>query len=55
MIRAEATGSTLDARAEALVAAYARAGYARVTPAVLQPAEAFLDLSGEDIRAPHVS
>jgi ATP phosphoribosyltransferase regulatory subunit len=41
----------LDARAEALVAAYSRAGYARVTPAVLQPAEAFLDLSGEDIRA----
>jgi ATP phosphoribosyltransferase regulatory subunit len=51
MNRAEATGSTSDARAEALVAAYARAGYARVTPAVLQPAEAFLDLSGEDIRA----
>jgi ATP phosphoribosyltransferase regulatory subunit len=51
MNRAEATGSTLDARAEALVAAYMRAGYARVTPAVLQPAEAFLDLSGEDVRA----
>jgi ATP phosphoribosyltransferase regulatory subunit len=51
MTRAEATGSTLDARAEALVAAYARGGYARVTPAVLQPAEAFLDLSGEEIRA----
>src|SRR5450759_1247269 len=26
------------------------AGYARVTPAILQPAEPFLDLSGEDIR-----
>ncbi len=51
MNRAEATGSILDARADALVAAYGRAGYARVTPAVLQPAEAFLDLSGEDIRA----
>ncbi len=51
MNRAEATGLTLDARAEALVAGYARAGYARVSPAILQPAEAFLDLSGEDIRA----
>jgi ATP phosphoribosyltransferase regulatory subunit len=39
-----------DTRAEALVAAYARAGYARVAPAILQPAEPFLDLSGEDIR-----
>src|SRR5687767_15730061 len=39
-----------DARAEALVAAYERAGYRRVHPAILQPAEPFLDLSGEDIR-----
>ena len=39
-----------DARAEALVASYERAGYTRVTPAILQPAEPFLDLSGEDIR-----
>ena len=39
-----------DSRAEALVAAYERAGYARTAPAVLQPAEPFLDLSGEDIR-----
>ncbi len=38
------------ARAEALVASYERAGYGRVTPAILQPAEPFLDLSGEDIR-----
>jgi ATP phosphoribosyltransferase regulatory subunit len=38
------------ARAEALVASYERAGYARVAPAILQPAEPFLDLSGEDIR-----
>ncbi len=37
-------------RAEALVASYERAGYARVAPAILQPAEPFLDLSGEDIR-----
>src|SRR5882757_1035675 len=39
-----------DARAEALVASYERAGYLRVTPAMLQPAEPFLDLAGEDIR-----
>ncbi len=39
-----------DARAEALVASYERAGYARLQPAILQPAEPFLDLSGEDIR-----
>ncbi len=39
-----------DARAEALVAAYARAGYRRVLPALIQPAEPFLDLSGEEIR-----
>src|SRR6202046_1035881 len=39
-----------DARAQALVASYARAGYAQIAPPVLQPAEPFLDLSGEDIR-----
>ena len=44
------TSSQPDARAEALVAAYERAGYRRVAPAILQPAEPFLDLSGEDIR-----
>src|SRR6266478_1094083 len=39
-----------DARADALLASFERAGYARVHPAILQPAEPFLDLSGEDIR-----
>ena len=39
-----------EARAEALVASYERAGYARLVPPILQPAEPFLDLSGEDIR-----
>jgi ATP phosphoribosyltransferase regulatory subunit len=39
-----------DVRAEALVTHYERAGYTRVAPAILQPAEPFLDLSGEDIR-----
>jgi ATP phosphoribosyltransferase regulatory subunit len=42
--------TTPDPRAEALIAHYERAGYARVSPAILQPAEPFLDLSGEDIR-----
>jgi ATP phosphoribosyltransferase regulatory subunit len=39
-----------DAWADALLASFERAGYARVAPAILQPAEPFLDLSGEDIR-----
>src|SRR5271155_5188886 len=39
-----------DPRAQALVGSYMRAGYAQTEPAVLQPAEPFLDLSGEDIR-----
>jgi ATP phosphoribosyltransferase regulatory subunit len=45
-----ANGSGSDARAEALASAYERTGYARVAPPILQPAEPFLDLSGEDIR-----
>ncbi|QPF85952.1 ATP phosphoribosyltransferase regulatory subunit [Bradyrhizobium genosp. L] len=36
--------------ADALLASFAQAGYARSEPAILQPAEPFLDLSGEDIR-----
>src|SRR5499426_1776661 len=39
-----------ETQAEALVASFERAGYVRVAPALLQPAEPFLDLSGEDIR-----
>ena len=46
----ETTASQPDARAEALVGAYERAGYRRIAPPILQPAEPFLDLSGEDIR-----
>jgi ATP phosphoribosyltransferase regulatory subunit len=45
------TTRSADARAQALAAAYQRAGYTRAEPAVLQPAEPFLDLSGEDIRS----
>lgn len=37
-------------QATALEALFARAGYSRVEPAVLQPVDVFLDLSGEDIR-----
>ncbi len=44
------TAKVPDTRAEALVGSYERAGYTRVSPAILQPAEPFLDLSGEDIR-----
>jgi ATP phosphoribosyltransferase regulatory subunit len=44
------TGITLDTRAQALVLSYERAGYKRVDPAIVLPAEPFLDLSGEDIR-----
>ncbi|MPZ59122.1 MAG: ATP phosphoribosyltransferase regulatory subunit [Rhizobiales bacterium] len=51
-MREQATGnrSAPDMRAEALVASYERTGYRRVAPAILQPADPFLDLSGEDIR-----
>ena len=44
------TSAAPDARADALLASFERAGYAPVMPAILQPAEPFLDLSGEDIR-----
>jgi ATP phosphoribosyltransferase regulatory subunit len=36
--------------ADGLLLSFARAGYVRAEPAILQPAEPFLDLSGEDIR-----
>ena len=44
------TSAAPDAPAGALLASFERAGYTRLTPAILQPAEPFLDLSGEDIR-----
>lgn len=43
-----ATGSA--AWADALLLSFAEAGYELAQPAILQPAEPFLDLSGEDIR-----
>ena len=39
-----------DLRAQQLLASYMRAGYTPIDPPLLQPAEPFLDLSGEDIR-----
>jgi ATP phosphoribosyltransferase regulatory subunit len=39
-----------DGWADALLLSFAQAGYVRAEPSILQPAEPFLDLSGEDIR-----
>jgi ATP phosphoribosyltransferase regulatory subunit len=39
-----------EADAEALVGLFESSGYPRIEPAILQPIEPFLDLSGEDIR-----
>ena len=41
----------LDAQAQRLMAAFARAGYERIAPAVIQPAGLFLDVVGEALRA----
>src|SRR5438105_12269329 len=43
-----ATGTA--AWADALLLSFAQAGYLQAEPAIVQPAEPFLDLSGEDIR-----
>ena len=40
-----------DAQAQRLMAAFTGAGYERITPAVIQPAELFLDVVGESLRA----
>lgn len=50
MTTAATTNAIPDATAQALVLSFERSGYARLAPAILQPAEPFLDLSGEDIR-----
>jgi ATP phosphoribosyltransferase regulatory subunit len=42
--------TTADRLADRLLASYEGAGHARVRPPILQPAEPFLALSGEDIR-----
>ena len=41
----------LEAQAQRLMAAFARAGYERIAPAVIQPAGLFLDVVGEALRA----
>src|SRR5262245_22951937 len=41
----------LEALAQRLMAAFARAGYERIAPAVIQPAGLFLDVVGEALRA----
>src|SRR5450432_1256686 len=51
MTTAAQNATTGTARwAEALLLSFAQAGYIHARPAILQPAEPFLDLSGEDIR-----
>jgi ATP phosphoribosyltransferase regulatory subunit len=51
MNQTAAPGATGSAKwAEALLLSFAQAGYVQAEPAILQPAEPFLDLSGEDIR-----
>lgn len=42
--------SALDGVADAILRAFVTRGYSRVEPSVLQPAEIFLDRSGEEIR-----
>src|SRR5271165_1812792 len=51
MTSAAQNAATGTARwADTLLSSFAQAGYLRAEPAILQPAEPFLDLSGEDIR-----
>jgi ATP phosphoribosyltransferase regulatory subunit len=47
---AVSTGTAASNAPWALLTSFAQAGYERAEPAILQPAEPFLDLSGEDIR-----
>lgn len=44
------TAAQLNGVADEVAACLVQAGYARVEPAILQPAAIFLDLAGEDIR-----
>ncbi len=41
----------LEASAQALLAAFSRAGFEAVSPAIIQPADVFLDVVGESLRA----
>ena len=42
--------AALDAQADAILGVFASAGYTRHEPSILQPADIFLDRSGEEIR-----
>lgn len=42
--------AAMRSKLETVIALFEREGYARAEPAILQPADVFLDLSGEDIR-----
>ena len=46
----KSTPQARNGRANGLVDLYERAGYVRAEPAVLQPADVFLELAGEDLR-----
>jgi ATP phosphoribosyltransferase regulatory subunit len=46
----DAAPPTVPERARALCARFAERGFTRIEPAILQPAELFIGLSGEDIR-----
>jgi ATP phosphoribosyltransferase regulatory subunit len=48
--RAENPATRSPPWADGLLSSFAHAGYVKAEPAILQPAEPFLDLSGEDIR-----
>jgi ATP phosphoribosyltransferase regulatory subunit len=50
MARTQATAGAGPDRGDAILSLFAEAGYGRTEPAVLQPADVFIDLSGEDIR-----
>ena len=43
--------ASLEAQAQTLMTAFAQAGYEPVAPAIIQPADMFLDVIGEDLRA----
>lgn len=48
--RAENPATVSPSRADRLLSSFMHAGYIKAEPSILQPAEPFLDLSGEDIR-----
>ena len=49
--KSSAERSSLEQQNTALMAVFARAGFDHVAPDIIQPADIFLERSGEDIRA----